>query len=80
MTSNQIIDVLKRARVLATHLLTWLLVLQTGLTAIVASGQLDEFPEVLRYALLVLTGLGTAVSVIRKVTPVPKDQRGLLPK
>jgi hypothetical protein len=75
-----VIKVLERAKVLATHLLTWLLVLQTALTAVVASGQLDQFPELLRYLALVLGIIGTAIVVIRRVTPVPKEQRGLLPK
>jgi hypothetical protein len=74
------VDVLKRARVLATHLLTWLLILQTILTAAVASGNLDQFPEILRWCVVILAGVGSAIAVIRKVTPVPKNQRGLLPK
>jgi hypothetical protein len=80
MDSNQLINFLKRIRVLATHLLTWLLILQTALTTIVASGQLDQFPELLKWAVVVLTGIGSAIAVIRRVTPVPKDGRGLLPK
>lgn len=80
MNVEQIKKAVKRARVIASHLLTWLLIAQTVLTAAVASGNLDQFPEILRWCVVTLGAIGTAITVIRRVTPVPKEQRGLLPK
>lgn len=72
-------NTVQKIKVVSTHLLTVLILLQTGLTAIVASGQLDMFPEALQIVMVILTAVGIAITVIRQVTPVPKDQRGLLP-
>lgn len=80
MNIEQIKKAIKMVRVVATNMLTWLMLLQTILTAAIASGQLDAFPEVLRYCVLALGIVGGAIAFIRRVTPVPTDQRGLLPK
>jgi magnesium-transporting ATPase (P-type) len=69
-----------KAKVVLTNLLTWLTLLQTVLTFLVASGHLDSFPELLRYVLLAITGITMAITFIRRVTPVEPDGRGLLPK
>lgn len=71
---------IKMVRVVAGHLLTWLLIAQTILTAAIASGNLDQFPEIMRWCALAVGVIGSAIAVIRRVTPVPKDERGLLPK
>lgn len=71
---------LKRIRVVAGNLLPYLLLLQTGLTMLVASGELDSiFPEAIQYVGIVLTALGFAISFIRRVSPVAVSDRGILP-
>lgn len=77
---EKVLVFLKSVRVVAGNLLPYLLLLQTGLTYLVASGELNDiFPEYAQYGVSVLTAIGFAISFIRRVTPVQKDERGILP-
>lgn len=70
---------LKRAKVVARNLLTYLVLAQTLLTFLLAEGLLDQWPDAVTYITIALTWIGAVVVFIRRVTPVEKDQRGLLP-
>lgn len=68
----------QRARVIATSAVTWLIVAQLAGQAIV-----DEFGDTLPAPWLELVGravvlLAGVVAVIRRVTPVMAEDRGLL--
>jgi hypothetical protein len=72
-----------RIKVLATAAVTWLLVASTIVTiaseeiaAVLPAGTATTVGAV---ALKVVAVIGAAVAIIRRVTPVLPDQRGLLP-
>lgn len=74
---------LARVRVVLTAAVTWL----TAIAAVVPfiaddiAAQLPEgaAEQVTKYALLAVAWLGAAVSIIRRVTPVLPQERGVLP-
>jgi len=74
-----VVDTVKRLEVIATNLLTYLIMFQTTLTVLLTSGWLDTFPEAVRYVTMVLTGIGVVIVFIRRVTPVKEEAKGLLP-
>lgn len=76
---NQILD---RVAVIASSAVTYLMALALGITA--AAGEISQAaPEggetVVQWAIIALTGISTAIAAIRRVTPVPPDERGILP-
>lgn len=76
-------DFIARVRVVLTAAVTWI----TAVAAVIpfiADDIADQLPsgaaeQVTKYALLAVAWLGAAVSIIRRVTPVLPDERGVLP-
>lgn len=76
----------ERVRVIATAAVTWLVAASAAaqLVADDAAEILDPVvpglsDDVVAWALRVVGWLGVAVTIIRRVTPVPESQRGVLP-
>jgi len=69
-----------QARVILTNLLTYLILAQTALTWVIANGLLEAWPEYAQYAVTGVTWLGAVILFIRRVTPVEKHERGILPQ
>lgn len=74
-------DLLARARVVVRAAPTWLTAVSVVLTA--AAGEIsrlapDGGQDVVRWLVTVAAWLASAVLVIRRVTPVPADERGIL--
>lgn len=67
-----------KTKVVAGNLLTWLMAAQVALTFLIASNTLGDWPDVLQYATLALAVISGAITFIRRVTPVPEQERGLL--
>lgn len=70
---------LNRLCVVFKTTLPYLIGIEVGLGVLLGSGALDVLPSASEYVLVALSIVGGAIAFIRKVTPVPKDQRGLLP-
>jgi hypothetical protein len=72
---------IQRIRTVLTAAVTWLVVLSTVLTIVMA--ELDEFagipPGVIRGIGTALAVVGVVLAIIRRVTPVLPDARGLAP-
>ncbi|HEU5085679.1 MAG TPA: hypothetical protein VFU14_20225 [Acidimicrobiales bacterium] len=75
-------DALARVRVVAASAVTWLVAAASAVT-IVREEIVAAFPEaaepVAAVAVPLLAGLGAAVAIIRRVTPVVPSERGVLP-
>ena len=71
-------DFTSKIRVIATAAVTWLVVISGVITAILPVVG-DEWPEVVPYGLTAVAWIGTAVAIIRTVSPVAPDERGILP-
>ena len=75
-------NVLARARVVATSVVTWLQVIAAVLV-IAAEEIANAVPEisddVTTVVVRVVAVLGAAIAIIRRVSPVLPDERGLLP-
>lgn len=69
-------DLTERAKVILKAAVAWLLVAQVILQTIIV--QVD-IPVVAQYGGQALTLIAGAVLIIRRVTPVPSDERGILP-
>ncbi len=74
---------LTRVRVVATQAVTYL-VGAAAVIPFIADDIADQLPagaagQVTKYALLAVAWIGAAVSIIRRVTPVLPQDRGLLP-
>ena len=69
-----------RVKVIAKTAVTWLVFASVLLTAI--AGELGELlpgnPEVSTFIMRVVAWLTAAVTIIRRVTPVAPDERGVL--
>ena len=73
---------LQRIKTVAKAAVTWL-VIGGAVLSIVASelaGALGADHVAVQYATTAATALGVALAIIRQVTPVLPDQRGILPK
>lgn len=73
---------LDRAAVLAGTFVTYVLAAAVGVTAAadeIASAAPDGGETAVAWLVRVASWLAAAVAVVRQVTPVDKDQRGLLP-
>lgn len=70
-----LIDLLTRVRTVLRAAPTWLTAIAVGVSAFA-----DEVPgtEPSEWAVRVVAWIGAAVAIIRQVTPVTRDQRGLL--
>lgn len=68
-----------RIRVVLTNLLTYLMIAQTAVAWLIANGTFDSIPEVGEYLVVAATLLAAVITFIRRVTPVEKAERGLLP-
>jgi len=81
ITPDILINAPAKIRVILTNLLTWLIGIQTVLAWLVANNTLDflPWPEVSQYVLIALSWVTAATIFIRRVTPVDKQERGLLP-
>lgn len=81
MTTDKITDTITRARVLLTAAVTWLLIAGIVIQAFIAEAS-DMFgvdhPAVVAATRLAAL-ITTLVLTIRRVTPAPADERGLLP-
>ena len=66
------------AKTVATSLVTVLTTAAVALTTL-AHTLAEEWPLGARWALLVVAAIGGAVQVLRRVTPVPPAERGMLP-
>lgn len=79
---NRVVDVLERLRVLAGTAVTYLVAAAVGLSAaadeLAATGP-DGGETAVAWLLRVVAWVGAAVAVVRRVTPVPSGERGLLP-
>ena len=74
-------DTITRIKTILTTFVTWLVVL-AGILTIVAGELVDQVgadSPVIVLILRVVAWLGTAVAIIRKVTPVLPSATGLLP-
>ncbi len=73
----------QRLEVIATAAVTWIVVASTVLTVVAEElGNLfadGQAATVIRVLLRIVAALGAAVTIIRRVTPVLKAERGLLP-
>jgi Xaa-Pro aminopeptidase len=76
---NQIEAFITRARVVATSILTILIVAAAVLQAVIAE-LTDTWPVGAEYASRAAVVLAAVIAAIRHVTPVPKAERGILPK
>jgi len=72
-----------RVRVVLSSVVTWLtlasaavLIFSEEIAAVLPEGPAADLGE---WALRVVAWLGAAVAIIRRVTPVPESERGLLP-
>ena len=70
-------DLWKRAQTVATAAVTWLTVAAVVVQAIVAEVG-GDWPMVAEYGARALVVIGTATAIIRRVTPVPAESRGVL--
>lgn len=68
-------DLSERLKVLLSAAPTYLIIISGVLTALA-----EELPDAPRWIVTVAAWLATAVLIIRRVTPVPPAERGLLPK
>lgn len=74
---------LARIKVVLTALPTWLTAIAVTITALspLIAGMFPHDAEVIaRVAVAVVAGIGSAIAIIRKVTPVLPSQVGLLPQ
>lgn len=55
-----------RVKLIVSHALTYTIIAQTVLTAVLANGTLDRFPSGARYGAVALSGLAAIVAVLRK--------------
>ena len=66
-----------RAKVIATALVSWLIVLQVILQTILVQVDIPEVTQFVGQALALIAGI---ILVLRRVTPVEDSEKGLLPK
>jgi len=74
-------DLIARARVVLRAAPTWLTALSVMLTAAaheISTVAPDGGQDVVRWLITAAAWLASAVAIIRRVTPVPADQRGIL--
>lgn len=76
---NQIADLIERVRVVATSVVTVLMVVAAVLQAVIAE-LTDTWPIGAEYAVRAATVLAAVIAAIRQVTPVAKPDRGILPQ
>lgn len=72
-----------RVKVILTALPTWLTAIAVTITALspLIAGMFPHDAEVIaRVGVAVVAGLGSAIAIIRKVTPVLPSQVGVLPQ
>lgn len=70
-------DFIERAKVIATAAVSWLIAIQVVLQTILVE---VDIPVVAQYGGQALALIGGAILVLRRVTPVESDQRGILPQ
>lgn len=75
---DQINGLIDRARVIATAAVTYILLAVSAIQAVLATVG-DDIPEVAEYGGQAVAFLLGAVAIIRRVTPVRADDRGILP-
>jgi len=66
-----------RAKVIATALVSWLILLQVILQTILVQVDIPEVTQFVGQALALIAGI---ILVLRRVTPVEDSEKGLLPK
>lgn len=67
-----------RARTLFSAAVSWILV-ANGVVIVVVTELDGKIPEAwMRWLLVVASVLGTAVAIVRRVSPVPAEERGLV--
>lgn len=82
--AQEVVDAaLVRARVIAASVVTWL-TLAAALAPFVASRIAEVAPDgvattVTRWAITLVAVLNAAIAIIRRVTPVPAEYRGVVP-
>lgn len=80
---DKINELIEKAKVVAQAAVTWLVFISVVLTfaaseiADVVPGETGE--EIVTWILRVVAWIGVAVGIIRRVTPVAPDERGILP-
>lgn len=74
--ATTVVGMIERIRTIATAAVTWLTV--AGAVAAVAVDELAAWPAAADIASRVAIVVATATAIIRRVTPVPADQRGLV--
>lgn len=76
-------DLIARARVVVRAAPTWLTAVSVVLTAAareISTVAPDGGEDVVRWLVTAAAWLASAVAIIRRVTPVPAQERGVLPK
>lgn len=76
-------DLIARARVVLRAAPTWLTAVSVVLTAAareISTVAPDGGEDVVRWLVTAAAWLASAVAIIRRVTPVPAQERGVLPK
>jgi len=80
---EKVTELIEKAKVVAQAAVTWLVFASVVLTfaageiASVVPGETGE--TITEWVLRIVAWIGVAVGIIRRVTPVAKDERGLLP-
>ena len=73
---------IKQIKIVLAAAVTWLVFAAVVLSAVAAQapavGPIGD--TIARWALTGLVWISTAIAIIRRVTPVPVDERGILPR
>jgi hydrogenase/urease accessory protein HupE len=70
----QLAEVFARIKTLSTTFVTWAIVASTALTIVS-----EELPSAAGTIAKIVAALGAAIAIVRRVTPVVYEDRGLLP-
>ena len=73
---DQVHKILDRGRTLATTLVSYLLLGQVAVSAVMREVG-DDVPQVIEYGTPLVAVLGSLILIVRRVTPAAKADRGL---
>jgi len=76
--NQRIADIARGSKVVATAAVTWLTVAAVVVQSIVAEFG-GDWPWIADYGSRAVIVIGAAIVIIRRVEPVPKDRRRVLP-
>jgi drug/metabolite transporter (DMT)-like permease len=75
---NRAHEATDRARVVAKAAVTWIASVVAVLQYVLTQDVLMDYPTVVQYIGQAVALLGGVIAVIRRVTPVSKDERGIM--